>query len=199
MLCARDNIQVCNCTTPAQYFHLLRRQVKRSFLKPLVVMTPKSLLRHPRAISDMKELSNGVFQEVLDDPDKPMKPGRLILCTGKVYYDLLAAREEKKDTTAAILRIEQLYPFPERALKVLLDAYNRVSQVVWVQEEPRNRGAWLFMKDRFGRFFPSVPLLYVGREGSASPATGSHARHEREQRQVVAAALQGDAVEIQGK
>ena len=199
MLCARDNIQVCNCTTPAQYFHLLRRQAKRSFIKPLIVMTPKSLLRHPRAVSEMKELSNGVFQEVLDDPDKPRKPARLVLCTGKVYYDLLAAREGKKDTTTAIVRIEQLYPFPESSLKVLLDAYSKVTQVVWVQEEPRNRGAWLFMKDRFGRFFPSVPLQYIGREGSASPATGSHARHEREQRQVVAAALQGESVEIQGK
>ena len=112
MLCARNNIQVCNCTTPAQYFHLLRRQIKRSFRKPLIVMTPKSLLRHPRALSPLSDLSRGEFREVLDDPSRPAKPRRLLLCSGKIFYDLLKAREDSGDSSAAIVRVEQLYPFP---------------------------------------------------------------------------------------
>jgi 2-oxoglutarate dehydrogenase E1 component len=199
MLCARDNIQVCNCTTPAQYFHLLRRQAKRSFRTPLIVMTPKSLLRHPSAVSPIGELSDALFHEVLDDPHKPQKPGRLLLCTGKIFYELAAAREKRTDRSTAIVRIEQLYPFPEKSLAELLKTYRDVTDALWVQEEPRNRGAWLFMKDRFERAFPRVSLSYVGREESASPATGSHARHEREQRQVVTAALAGEAGAVQGK
>ena len=201
MLCARDNIQVCNCTTPAQYFHLLRRQVKRSFIKPLIIMTPKSLLRHPRAVSEMRELSNGVFQEVLDDPDKPPETGAAWSCArARSTTTCWPAREGKKDTDHRHRADRAALPLPgELASRCSWMRYSKVTQVVWVQEEPRNRGAWLFMKDRFGRFFPSVPLQYIGREGSASPATGSHARHEREQRQVVAAALQGESVEIQGK
>lgn len=189
MLCARDNMQVCNCTTPAQYFHLLRRQVKRSFRKPLIVMTPKSLLRNARAVSKLSELSEGDFQEVLDDPLKPKKAKRLALCSGKIFYDLLAAREERKDLSTAIVRVEQLYPFPAAKLSALLQDYKAASDVLWVQEEPRNRGAWLFVKDRFSEEFPAVALSYIGRPGSASPATGSHARHLREQLQVVHAAI----------
>jgi 2-oxoglutarate dehydrogenase E1 component len=193
MLCARDNMQVCNCTTPAQYFHLLRRQAKRAARKPLIVMTPKSLLRHPRAVSRFRDLSESFFQEILDDPIRPAKPKRLVLCAGKVYYDLAAAREERKDTATAIVRIEQLYPFPEKRLAELLTTYKGVAETVWVQEEPRNRGAWVFVRDRIGQSFPSVHLSYVGREESASPATGSHTRHEREQHQLVAEAFGGTA------
>jgi 2-oxoglutarate dehydrogenase E1 component len=199
MLCARDNIQVCNCTTPSQYFHLLRRQVKRSFRKPLIVMTPKSLLRSPRAVSKLRDLSEGSFQEVLDDPLQPKKAKRLILCSGKIFHELMAAREERKDLSTAVVRVEQLYPFPAPRLAAILKAYKSASEVAWVQEEPRNRGAWLFVKDRFALDFPAVTLSYIGRAESASPATGSHSRHEREQRQVVAAALAGAAGEIQGK
>ncbi|HYW83682.1 MAG TPA: 2-oxoglutarate dehydrogenase E1 component, partial [Spirochaetia bacterium] len=177
MLCARDNMQVCNCTTPAQYFHLLRRQVKRTFRKPLIVMTPKSLLRNARAVSKLDELSEGSFQEVLDDPLKPGKAKRLAFCSGKIYYDLLAAREERKDLSTAIIRVEQLYPFPAAKLAAVLRAYKAATEVVWVQEEPRNRGAWLFMRERFSEELPDVTLSYVGRPASASPATGSHSRH----------------------
>lgn len=198
-LCARNNIQVCNCTTPAQYFHLLRRQAKRSFRKPLVIMTPKSLLRHPKAVSPMADLAEGCFQEVLDDPGGPSEPRRLLFCSGKVYYDLAAARDQRKDESSAIVRIEQLYPFPEACLAALLKRFGGISQAAWVQEEPRNRGAWMFVKDRFERAFPGMTLGYIGREENASPATGSHALHEREQRQVVDAALAGDLAAPSGK
>jgi 2-oxoglutarate dehydrogenase E1 component len=198
-LCAKDNIQVCSCTTPAQYFHLLRRQALRRLRKPLVVMTPKSLLRNPRALSPIIDLSHGSFQEVMDDPLAPAKPRRLLLCSGKLYYDLAAAREEKQNAGTAIVRLEQLYPFPREQLSKILKTYKSASEVMWVQEEPRNRGAWGFVNDRFEREFPGVALSYIGREESASPATGSHARHEREQQQIVVAALWGEPVAVQGK
>ena len=189
LLCARDNIQVVNCTTPAQYFHLLRRQATRTLRKPLIVMTPKSLLRHPRAVSPIADLAQGAFQEVLDDPRRPKKARRLLLCSGKIYYELAVRREEGKDTAPAILRIEQLYPFPARRLAEIFKSYPGVTETLWVQEEPRNRGAWCFMREMFDRSFPRTPLGYIGREESASPATGSHSRHEREQRQIVEAAF----------
>ena len=192
MLCARNNIQVCNCTTPAQYFHLLRRQVKRSFRKPLIVMTPKSLLRHPRALSPLSDLSRGEFQEVLEDPARPAKPRRLILCSGKIFYDLLKAREDGGDPSTAIVRVEQLYPFPAQILAGILEGYRSVRDRLWVQEEPRNRGAWMFMSERFARELPGVPLSYVGREEAASPATGSHQVHTREQAEIMAEALGGN-------
>jgi 2-oxoglutarate dehydrogenase E1 component len=192
LLCARNNIQVCNCTTPAQYFHLLRRQVKRSFRKPLVIMTPKSLLRHPQAISPFADLSKGEFQEMLDDPAGPSRPKRLLLCSGKIYYDLLKAREERGDASNAIVRVEQLYPFPARALDVVMEKYRSVRDRIWVQEEPRNRGAWMFIRERFARELPGVSLAYVGREEAASPATGSHQVHAREQEEIMLAALAGN-------
>jgi 2-oxoglutarate dehydrogenase E1 component len=198
-LCAKDNIQVVNCTTPAQYFHLLRRQAKRKLRKPLIVMTPKSLLRNPRALSSLAELSHGSFQAVLDDPLKSAKPRRLLLCSGKVYYDLAAAREQRENTGISIVRVEQLYPFPRGQLEGILAPHKGKSEVIWVQEEPRNRGAWTFVKERFERELPGVALSYVGREESASPATGSHARHEREQQQIVVSALWGEAGAVQGK
>lgn len=192
MLCAHNNIQVCNCTTPAQYFHLLRRQVKRSFRKPLIVMTPKSLLRHPRALSPLSDLSRGEFKEVMDDPARPAKPRRLLLCSGKIYYDLLKAREDMGDTATAIVRIEQLYPFPAQILADVLEGYRSVRDRVWVQEEPRNRGAWMFMQERFACDLPDVSLSYVGRDEAASPATGSHQVHAREQEEILRAALGGN-------
>ena len=192
MLCAHNNIQVCNCTTPAQYFHLLRRQVKRSFRKPLIVMTPKSLLRHPRALSPLSDLSRGEFKEVMDDSARPAKPRRLLLCSGKIYYDLLKAREDMGDTATAIVRIEQLYPFPAQILADVLEGYRSVRDRVWVQEEPRNRGAWMFMQERFACDLPDVSLSYVGRDEAASPATGSHQVHAREQEEILRAALGGN-------
>jgi len=199
LLCAKDNLQVCNCTTPAQYYHLLRRQARRRLRKPLVVMTPKSLLRHPRAVSPISDLATGAFQPVLDDPSRPKKARRILLCSGKIYYELAAKREELKDTGTAILRVEQLYPFPSKRLAELFKAYPAASEHAWVQEEPRNRGAWLFMREMFEQAFPKASLGYVGREASASPATGDHARHEREQKQIVEAAFVAGSQVITGK
>jgi 2-oxoglutarate dehydrogenase E1 component len=188
-LCARDNIRVANCTTPAQYFHLLRRQALGGDPKPLVVMTPKSLLRHPRAVSPLRDLASGSFLPVVDDPARPQNPERLILCTGKVYYDLAAMREKVEGSGAAIVRVEQLYPFPRDEISALVKSYAGVKRVLWVQEEPRNRGAWTFMREHFSRAVDDVELKYVGRPESASVATGSHSRHEREQQEVAACAL----------
>ncbi len=189
MLCAWGNMQVCNCTTPSQYFHLLRRQAKRAIRKPLIVMTPKSLLRSPRALSPFTELSTGSFREVLDDPAPPARPETLALCSGKIYHELAAAREIEKAPRTALVRLEQLHPFPEKQLAQILERYGGVHEVEWVQEEPRNRGAWTYIREMFDRSFPDVRLSYVGRRVSASPATGSHARHEHEQKEIVSAAL----------
>jgi 2-oxoglutarate dehydrogenase E1 component len=189
MLCARNNIQVCNCTTPAQYFHLLRRQIKRSFRKPLIVMTPKSLLRHPRALSALADLSRGEFHEVLDDPAPPAKPRRLLLCSGKIFYDLLKAREDSGDSSTVIVRVEQLYPFPAKILEGVLESYRSVRERIWVQEEPRNRGAWTFIKERLAQELPNISVTYVGRGEAASPATGSHQVHVREQEEILQEAL----------
>ena len=145
--------------------------------------------QNARAVSKLDELSDGNFQEVLDDPLKPKKAKRLAFCSGKIYYDLLAAREERKDLSTAIVRVEQLYPFPSVKLAAVLRAYKTAADVAWVQEEPRNRGAWFFMRDRFSEEFPEATLSYIGRPASASPATGSHSRHLREQLQVVHAAI----------
>ena len=199
MLCARDNIQVVNCSTPSQYFHLLRRQARSCVRKPLVVMTPKSLLRNPRAVSRLRELSEGAFQEILPDPAAPRAPRRLAFCTGKIFYDVTAVREKQKDTATEIIRIEQLYPFPEKKIAAVLDAHPGLTEATWVQEEPRNRGAWMFIKDRFQRSFPGLSMRYIGREESASPATGSHARHEREQVEIVNAALSTEHMAAAGK
>jgi 2-oxoglutarate dehydrogenase E1 component len=191
-LCAEDNMQVVNATTPAQYFHLLRRQMRRNFRKPLVVMTPKSLLRHPSARSALAELTDGHFSEVLDDPQAdPGKVGRVFLMSGKVYYDFRWNAHEKKPRTlpadVALVRIEQLYPFPEQQLQRVAQRYPRAHKWLWVQEEPMNMGAWTFMDAQLRRM--RLPVEYVGRDASASPATGSHRIHEREQRELVEAAL----------
>jgi 2-oxoglutarate dehydrogenase E1 component len=188
-----------NCTTPAQYFHLLRRQAHRSLRKPLVVMTPKSLLRLPRAVSPIADLATGAFQDVLDDPLRPKKPRRLVLCSGKIYYELAARRDELKDAATAVIRMEQLYPVPARRLAEIFKSYPAGAEMLWVQEEPRNRGAWCFMHEMFDRSFPKTPLAYLGREEAASPATGSHSRHEREQRQIIEGAFASGAQVVSGK
>jgi 2-oxoglutarate dehydrogenase E1 component len=188
-LCAQDNIQVCYPTTPAQYFHLLRRQMKRLFRKPLIVMTPKSLLRHKQAVSRTAELTGGFFQDVLDDPARPADARTLLLCTGKVYYDLAHHREADGRNDAAIVRLEQLYPFPEEQLVAVLAGYAACERVVWVQEEPRNRGAWTFARERIQPLLGGKPLEYAGRPEGASPATGSHRQHEAELESLVSAAF----------
>jgi 2-oxoglutarate dehydrogenase E1 component len=188
--CAEENIQVCNLTTPAQHFHALRRQMKRNFRRPLIILSPKSLLRHPLCVSPVEELLGGGFQEILDDPRPPARARRLILCTGKVYYDISSRREADGVEDVAIVRVEQLYPFSESAMDRIQGKYGGIEQVIWAQEEPRNRGAWTFMFPRLLDRFPNIPVRYVGREATASPATGSLRIHKEEQDEIARLALQ---------
>ena len=187
-LCAGDNIQVCNLTTPVQYFHRLRRQVKSDFRKPLIIMAPKSLLRHPLAVSDLGDMVSGFFQEVLDDPDKLKAPGRILFCSGKIYYELLQRRRELKKLDTAIVRLEQLYPFPEKQLKNVIKKYRKAKQYFWVQEEPQNMGAWFFIRSRLARLI-GKHINYIGRKASSSPATGFPHIYRREQAAIIAEAV----------
>jgi 2-oxoglutarate dehydrogenase E1 component len=189
-LAAGDNIQICNVTTPAQYFHVLRRQVKVGFRKPLIIMTPKSLLRHPKAISPVADFVKGSFQEVFDDSCDPDKVERVLLCSGKVYYDLLAHREATGRVDAALIRVELLYPFPDRALGACLEKYTRAVNVTWIQEEHRNSGAWAYMRERFSLHFPQIDLHYLGRDESASSATGSFKQYQEEQKELIEGAFE---------
>jgi 2-oxoglutarate dehydrogenase E1 component len=188
-LCSDENIQVAVPSSPAQYFHLLRRQVRRNFRKPLVVMTPKSLLRHKAAVSPVDHLVVGRFHDVLDDPAELERARRVLLCSGKVYYDLLAKREAAgKEREVAIIRIEQLYPWPADELKRTLSRYGAARDWVWVQEESQNMGGWTFVAPRLQELM-GFPFQYVGRDASASPATGSKLVHDREQSELVEAAI----------
>ena len=177
-LCAEDNLQVANVTTPANFFHLLRRQMKRDFRKPLVVMSPKSLLRHPAAVSRLDEFTTGSFQEILEDPAAPREAKRVLLCSGKVYYDLIDYREKQGITDTAIIRIEQLYPLHAERLQTIA-ARHAKSRVVWVQEEPQNMGAWSHLAPQLETLFGRKPA-YAGRDGAASPAVGALAMHRLE-------------------
>jgi 2-oxoglutarate dehydrogenase E1 component len=193
-LSGRYNIQVCNFTTPAQLFHGLRRQVKRNFRKPLVVMSPKSLLRHPQVVSSLEDFSKASFQEVIDDAELASKERaaavkRVLLCSGKVYYDLLAERAARKRSDVAIVRVEQLYPWPAQRIIDVLARYPAAREVYWTQEEPRNMGAWNFVFNMWGggyeRFQESCggrAVHYVGRDVAAAPAVGSPKVHEKEQK-----------------
>ena len=190
-LCAEGNMQVIYPTTPAQYFHALRRQMKNNPRKPLIVTTPKSLLRHPAAVSTVEDLTKGRFEPVLTDTDIAGGAGvkRVILTAGKVYYDLKAARQ-KANANVPIIRLEQFYPFPKPMIVEALKAYGEATEVVWVQEEPRNMGAWPFLHERLLEVMtPSQTLRYVGRPVAAAPATGSHHRHEEQQHALVEMAL----------
>ena len=190
-LAAEDNIQVAQPTTPAQLFHLLRRQVLRSWRKPLIVMTPKSLLRHPRVISPLEELSGGRFAPVLpDDGAEPKTLKRILMCSGKVYYDLLERREQENARNVAILRLEQLYPLRREELDRVLADYPAGAPLVWVQEEPENMGAWRFLRHHLAGELPGGrPFSGIFREASASPATGSGNRHRQEQETLLARAF----------
>jgi len=185
-LCAEDNIQVCNLTTPAQYFHVLRRQMKRPFKKPLVIMTPKSMLRLEAAASKAEDFTNDRFHEILDGPlpDKPEKVKRIILSSGKIYYDLLKFREEQKITSTALIRIEQLYPLDEAQLKAAVGKFPNAKTIVWCQEESQNMGAWNFIAWQLRRLL-ETSVWYAGRAASASPAVGSLAVHRREQKLII--------------
>jgi 2-oxoglutarate dehydrogenase E1 component len=188
-LCAESNIQVCNLTTPAQYFHALRRQVRREFRKPLILMTPKSLLRHPQCVSTADEMAEGTFfNELIDDHqlvEDRSRVTRIIFCTGKVYYDLLEFRNVNKLRNAAIIRIEQLYPFHWKLLGEIISLYPRANKkFVWCQEEPLNMGAWSYVNPRL-EMAVRARVRYAGRERSSSPAAGAKAIHVREQRKLV--------------
>lgn len=191
-LCAQDNMQVCVPTTPSQIFHLLRRQMVRPYRKPLIVMTPKSLLRHPLAVSNLTDLTEGSFQLVIPEVDdiKPASVKRLIFCSGKVYYELLSQRRELKLNDVAIVRVEQLYPFPESACQSILALYPQAKNIVWCQEEPQNQGAWYMIEHYLtGLLTANQTLTYAGRQAAASPAAGYHVVHEKEQHELVAQAL----------
>jgi 2-oxoglutarate decarboxylase len=207
-LCAENNIQVANCTTPAQYFHLLRRQMfggadRRGVRKPLILFTPKSLLRHHKAVSTLHDFTSGGFQEVLDDPSDidPQGVSRVVLCSGKIYYDLLAAREERKANSIALVRMEQLYPFAQATLLEVLARYPDSAEVVWTQEEPRNMGAWRFLQELIEPLLDGSgrTLRYIGRAESASPATGSFKRHQQEQAEILDESLTLGAVAKKGR
>jgi 2-oxoglutarate dehydrogenase E1 component len=202
-LCAENNMQVANCTTPAQYFHLLRRQMyggpdRRGTRMPLVVFTPKSLLRHPRAVSAVNDFTTGGFVEVLGDPGAadPTAVTRVIFCSGKIYYDLLAAREERKAEHVALVRVEQLYPFAAGQARDMLARYADTAEVVWAQEEPRNMGPWRFMREHIQPLLDATrrEVRYVGRPESASPATGSAKRHREELAEILNDALPAGAI-----
>jgi 2-oxoglutarate dehydrogenase E1 component len=193
-LCAEYNIQVCVPSTPAQMFHMLRRQMVRNLRKPLIIMTPKSLLRHPLSISRLEELASGSFHSVIDEVDdvKASAATRIVLCSGKVYFDLLKARREAKMDKVVIIRLEQLYPFPSEEYEAVIRKYSNAREVVWCQEEPQNQGSWYQIRHRL-QLPLSVKdeLLYAGRAGAAAPATGIAALHEQQQKNLVTAALHG--------
>jgi 2-oxoglutarate dehydrogenase E1 component len=189
-------MQVVNCTTPANFFHALRRQIKRNFRKPLIVMTPKSLLRHKLAVSSLKDFATGThFKRVIPETEKLVsddKIRRVILTSGKVYYDLFEARAEGKINDIAIVRVEQYYPFPAREIKAELARYKN-AEVLWCQEEPQNMGAWYFIVSKIEDVLESLGrsdrVRYAGRVEAASPAAGYLKIHEREQKALVEQAL----------
>jgi 2-oxoglutarate dehydrogenase E1 component len=196
-LCAEDNMQVANCTTPANYFHILRRQMNRDFRKPLVLMTPKSLLRHKQAVSSLADFTgDSHFKRILSDPAAPADEAvkRLVLCTGKLAYELFEARDKAGDGHTTIVRIEQLYPFPGEALLARLKRMTNLEEVVWAQEEPKNQGYWAHVEPRLERRLGEAGLkptrpIYAGRQPAASPATGLAKRHAAEQAALIADAL----------
>jgi 2-oxoglutarate dehydrogenase E1 component len=187
VLAAEDNIQICQPSTPAQYFHLLRRQVLRKIRKPLIVFTPKSLLRHPAATSPLSELESGSFRRVLSDTrEHPEVTSKIFMCSGKVYYELEKTRQERQREDIAIVRLEQLYPLSESMFTEALDGFAPGTPLVWVQDEPENMGPWRYLRNRYGEnFLGRFPLSRVSRLESASPATGSPAAHKIEHQRLI--------------
>lgn len=203
-LCAEQNMQVCFPSTPAQMFHLLRRQMIRPYRKPLIVMSPKSLLRRKLSVSPVQELVNGEFKNIIDEIDdiQVEQVQRLLICSGKVYFDLLEQRRENNITNIAIIRIEQLFPFPHDELTAAIQRYPNAREVVWVQEEPKNQGAWYYMQSRrtmIGCLRDDQDFGYAGRAYSASPACGYMGLHLQQQKQLIADALQLDKLEVTHK
>jgi 2-oxoglutarate dehydrogenase E1 component len=191
-MAAQDNIQVCHPSTPAQMFHLLRRQVIRPYRKPLIIFSPKSTLRRKTSFSPLGDLASGGFREVISETDAidPSTVDRLVLCSGKVYYDILETRREKGISGVAIARIEQLNPYPSDAVAAELARYPKLREVVWTQEEPENQGAWYFVRDRLtAALAPGQILLYSGRRNMAAPSGGDYHRHLERQKMIVEEAL----------
>ena len=191
-LCAEDNMQVMNLTTPAQYFHALRKQALQTEKKPMIIMSPKSLLRHPEAVCSVDELSNGKFRPFIPDEEvsDPKSIDRVVICSGKVYYDLLKHRRDTDSSNVAIARMEQLYPFPDQDLQSMLKEYSHVKEIIWCQEEPKNMGSWTYVAPRItAELKRGQKLSYAGRQASASPATGQKKIHEAEQLQLVEQAI----------
>lgn len=191
-LCAQDNMQVCVPSTPSQIFHLFRRQMIRPYRKPLIIMSPKSVLRNPLAVSSLSDLTDGEFQVVIPEIDKidAKKVDRIVFCSGKVYYELLTQRRELKLNNVALIRIEQLYPFPEEACKKIFATYANAKNIIWCQEEPQNQGAWTNLQPSLVALLGKDQVLqYAGRASSASPAVGYHAIHEQQQHALVEQAL----------
>ena len=195
-LCAEANMSVCVPSTPAQMFHMLRRQMLREFRKPLVVMTPKSLLRHEMSVSSLADLEQGSFRNIIDeiDPVDPAKVRRVVFSSGKVYFDLLKARRALAAEDVALVRLEQIYPFPADEYAAIIARYPNAAEIVWCQEEPQNQGAWYQIRHRFERPLGGKRvLLYAGRPPAAAPATGIGKIHEAEQASLVQAALTSPA------
>jgi 2-oxoglutarate dehydrogenase E1 component len=188
-LCADENMQVCYPTTPAQYFHLLRRQMSRRVRKPLVILTPKSLLRNPLAVSRTEELTSGGFQDVLYDPEKTDAVQSVLFCSGKIYYELIQKRDALQRLDVAIVRIEQYYPFPDEHIRQVMQRYSQAKTWKWVQEEPENMGAWWFVRPLLEGILQQL-LIYVGRKPSASPATGFPKIYRRDQDAILDQAFQ---------
>ena len=180
-LCAENNMQVVNCTTPANFFHALRRQLHREFRKPLVIFTPKKLLRYPSCVSTMDELAKGGFQEVIDDAktDEDVVK-KLVFCQGKFYYDLSEQKEKLGVKDVAIIRIEQMYPYPEKQVNALMEKYKKATSYVWAQEEPENMGAWPFMIRMFKK-----PIQCISQPASGAPATGSYKKFEKRHQAII--------------
>ncbi|HCY84148.1 MAG TPA: 2-oxoglutarate dehydrogenase E1 component [Desulfobacteraceae bacterium] len=187
-LCAGNNLQVCNPTTPAQYFHLLRRQALQPFRKPLIVLTPKSLLRHPKAVSNLSEMTSGTYRTVIEDTGARTGINRVLFCAGKIYYDLMEHMDTLGITDTAVIRIEQYYPFPDRELEKAIAPFKTAAEWFWVQEEPANMGAWEFIRPNIQQML-SAPLVYAGRPRAASPATGYSKLHKQEQAAILTQAL----------
>jgi len=189
-LCAEDNMQVCNFTNPAQYYHALRKQVLQSKRKPMIIMSPKSLLRHPQAVCNVEELANGSYKPFIDDENADKnKVNRLIICSGKVYYDILKEMDDSQENVA-IARLEQFYPFPNKDVTSAVKSYKKVKHIVWCQEEPKNMGGWTFVAPRIQALLTnSQEMSYAGRQAAASPAAGQKKIHEAEQKKLIHLAL----------
>jgi 2-oxoglutarate dehydrogenase E1 component len=188
-LSGHENMRIVNCSTPAQLFHVLRAQAHLPIKKPLIIFTPKALLRHPLCVSSLNDLSKGNFQELIDDPNPAQNARRLFFCSGKIYYDLLQERQKRGNADTALIRIEQLYPFPKEKVKSVLQKYN-ASEIFWLQEEHSNVGPWEYIRPHFNELLGAKEAVkYIGRDRSASPAAGSHALHKKQLEQIMQTAF----------